>query len=165
MAALRECIQSYVIDIQRRFERGNHNADGLDYIVFRLDWVINILVRYSGTERIDPRVIDLLREVKDTIKLTSSQCPSSHPAGTIFTGMQGRPKFSIPKEQLQFLIEQRFNIPTIANMLCVSRRTVERRLQEFGLSCREAYFRFSLSRHQNKNRKPFDEWSQENYTL
>ena len=69
--------------IQRRFERGNHNADGLDYIVLRLDWVINILVKYSGTERIDPRVIDLLREVKDTIKLTSSQCPSSHAAGTV----------------------------------------------------------------------------------
>ena len=137
MAAVRECVQSYVIDIQRRFQRGNHNADSLDYIVFRLDWVINILVRYSGTEGIDPRVIGLLCEVKDIC--TSSQCTSSHAAGTIFTGMQGRPKFSIPKEQLQFLIEQRFNIPTIANILCVSRRTVERRLQEFGLSCREGY--------------------------
>ncbi|KAL9966237.1 hypothetical protein ACROYT_G024284 [Oculina patagonica] len=144
MASVRECIQSYVVDIQRRFERGNHNADGLDYIIFRLDWVINILLRYSGTERIDSRVIDLLREVKDTI--TSRQCPNSHAAGTIFTGMQGRPKFSIPKEQLQFLIEQRFNIPTIANMLCVSRRTVERRLQEFGLSCREAYSTMSDER-------------------
>ena len=60
MAAVRECVQSYVIDIQSRFERGNHNADSLDYIVFRLDWVINILVRYSGTEGIDPRVIGLL---------------------------------------------------------------------------------------------------------
>ena len=77
--------------------------------------MINILVRYSGTEGIDPRVIDLLREVKDTI--TSSQCTSSHAARTIFTGMQGRPKFSISKEQLQFLIEQRFNIPTIANII------------------------------------------------
>ena len=45
--------------IQRRFERGNHNADGLDYIAFLLDWVINVLVKYSGTEGIDPRVIDL----------------------------------------------------------------------------------------------------------
>ena len=137
MAAVRQCVQSYVIDIQRRFERGNHNADSLDYIVFRLDWVINLLVRYASTEGIDPRVIDLLREVKDTI--TSSQSTSSRTASTIFTGVQGRPKFSIPKEQLQFLIEQRFNIPTIASILCVSRRTVERRLQEFGLSCREVY--------------------------
>ena len=65
-----------VMFIQRHFERGNHNADGLHYIAFRLDWVINVLVKYSGTEGIDSRVIDLLREVKDTI--TSSQCASSH---------------------------------------------------------------------------------------
>ena len=68
MAAVRQCVQCYVINIQRRFERGSHNANGLDYIVFRLDWVINLLVRYSRTEAgIDPKVIDLLREVKDTI--------------------------------------------------------------------------------------------------
>lgn len=94
-------------------------------------------MRYASTEGIDPRVIDLLREVKDTI--TSSQSTTSHTARTLFTGVQGRSKFSIPKEQLQFLIGLRFNIPTIASILCVSLRTVERRLQEFGLSCREVY--------------------------
>ena len=41
-----------ILIFQRHFERGNHNADGLDYIIFRLDWVINILVRYLGTEGI-----------------------------------------------------------------------------------------------------------------
>ena len=35
--SVRDCVKSYVIDIQRRFERGNHDADGLDYTVFRLD--------------------------------------------------------------------------------------------------------------------------------
>ena len=40
MVAVPECVRSYVIDIQKRFERGNHNGDGLDYTVFRLDWVI-----------------------------------------------------------------------------------------------------------------------------
>ena len=139
MAAVRECVQRYVSDIQRRLERGNNSADGLDCIAFRIDWVINVLIRYLGTEGIDPTVIDLLCEVKDTI--TSSQCTSSNAARTIFTWRQGRPKFSIPKEQLQFLIEQRFNIATIANnfILSVSRQTVERRLQEFGVSCREVY--------------------------
>lgn len=52
-----QCVLSYVVDMQRYFERGNQTADGLDYMVFRLDWVINILVRYSGTEGIDPRGI------------------------------------------------------------------------------------------------------------
>jgi len=59
-----ESVQCYVFDIQRCFERGNHNVDGLDY-VFCLDWVINVLAGYSGMEGIYPRVINLLHEVKD----------------------------------------------------------------------------------------------------
>ena len=113
MASMRECVQGFVVDIQRRFARGNHDADGLDYILFRL-------VRYSGAEAIDPRVIDLLCEVKDTI--TASQCTKSLTTGTVFTGIQliqGRPKFNIPKKQLQFLVEQRFSTPAIADILGV----------------------------------------------
>ena len=37
LTSLRECVQSYFVDIQRRFERGNYDADSLDYIVFRID--------------------------------------------------------------------------------------------------------------------------------
>ena len=135
--SLRDCVKSYVIDIQRRFERGNRDADGLDYTVFRLDWMINILVRCSGSDGIHQRVIDLLRQVKDTV--TESLHTSSHVAETLFTGMPGRAKFNIPKEQLEFLIEQHFSTPAVADILGVSRRTVVRRLREFGLSCRAVY--------------------------
>ena len=78
-------------------------------------------MRYSGAEAIDPRVIELLREVKDTI--TASQCTkslTSHTTETVFTAIQGRPKFNIPKEQLQCLVEQQFSTPAIADILGVS---------------------------------------------
>ena len=29
--SLRDCVQNYDVDIQRCFERGNHDADSLDY--------------------------------------------------------------------------------------------------------------------------------------
>ena len=58
------------------------------------------------------------------IRVEGGSKKSCHPSGGVDffwnNPMQGRPKFSIPKEQLQFLIEQRFNIPTIANILFVS---------------------------------------------
>ena len=60
---IRECVLRYVGDIQRRLERGNHDMNGLDYIVFRIDWIISILVGYLGTAGVDPRVIDPLCEV------------------------------------------------------------------------------------------------------
>ena len=114
------------------------HADSLDYMVFRIDWMINLLVRYSGIEGVHPRVIDFLHEVKDSI--TASQCTNFQTTETIFTGMPGRPKFNVPKEQLEFLVEQGFfRTPVIATLLGVSRRTFERRFQEFGVSCRAVY--------------------------
>ena len=50
MATARECIRNYVLGVKRWLESGNHDLDGFEYIVFRLDWVVSILVRYSDTE-------------------------------------------------------------------------------------------------------------------
>ena len=135
--SVRDCVKSYMIDIQRRFERGNHDADGLDFTVFRIFTVFFILVRYSGGEGIHPRVIDLLRQVKDAV--TESLHTDSHVAETMFRGVPGRPKFNIPKEQLDFLIKQHLSTPAVADILGVSCQTVFRRLRKFGLSCRAVY--------------------------
>ena len=43
----------------------------------------------------------------------------------------GRPRFIIPKEQLEVLTENRFTVPQMADMLGVSVRTVRRRMSEF----------------------------------
>ena len=58
--------------------------------------------------------------------------PSSRPA-------RGRPKFDISRDQLGHFIETGFSVPEMSEMLGVSKRTVERRLQQFGLSIRETY--------------------------
>ena len=142
MASIMECILNNVSNIARWLERGNHGIDCLDYLIFRVDWVINILVRYCDIEEVDQRVIDLLHEVKDM--LTASHCTrtAAHQTGTIFTGLHGRPKFNVLKEQLQFVIEQRFSTPAIADILGVI-RTVERRLHKFSLTYRSTYSNLS----------------------
>ena len=50
-----------------------------------------------------------------------------------------RPRYSIPRDQLDFLISRCFSVVDIATLLGVSVRTVERRLFEFGLSVRLTY--------------------------
>ena len=57
----------------------------------------------------------------------------------IFSGKPGRPIFHVPQEQLFFFLDEGFNIPTIATMLGISSRTVERRLSEYGLSVTDTY--------------------------
>ena len=53
--------------------------------------------------------------------------------------MVGHPRFDISQEQLSFLIETRFSVPQIADMIGVSVRTVRRRMSLFGLSIRQCY--------------------------
>ena len=51
-----------------------------------------------------------------------------------FTGAVGRPRFEIPWEQLVLLIESKFTVPQIAEMIGVSVRTIHRRMSEYELS-------------------------------
>ena len=46
----------------------------------------------------------------------------------------GRPSFEIKQEQLSFLLEEGFKVPTIAQLFCVPTRTIERRMAAYGLS-------------------------------
>ena len=73
MATARECIRNYVLGVKRWLESGNHDLDGFEYIVFRLDWVVSILVRYSDTEGLNVSVINVLCEARDTL-IRASQC-------------------------------------------------------------------------------------------
>ena len=64
------------------------------------------------------------------------QCAPTEP---IRDGRIGRPKFSISCEQLSMLLEHRFSVPQIANMLGVSVSTVRRRMTDYNLSVLATY--------------------------
>ena len=51
----------------------------------------------------------------------------------LITGGVGRPLFEIPHGQLQFLIDSRFSVPQIAQLLGVSVSTVRRRMSSYNL--------------------------------
>ena len=64
---------------------------------------------------------------------------TSYAPPVIKTGIRGRPKFFIPREQLEYFIEYGFNATDISKMLCVCDKTVYRRLEEYGISMRMNY--------------------------
>ncbi|XP_013387727.1 uncharacterized protein LOC106156844 [Lingula anatina] len=55
------------------------------------------------------------------------------------TGMRGRPRFIIGKEQLESLLGNRFTVPEIAKLYQVSPRTISYRMNQFNLSVRNQY--------------------------
>ena len=62
-----------------------------------------------------------------------------HTAPRSVTNGVGRPRFQVPKEQLSLLMERRFTIPQIAELIGISTRTLHRRMSEYGLSIRSTY--------------------------
>ncbi|XP_027131646.1 uncharacterized protein LOC113744818 [Larimichthys crocea] len=58
-------------------------------------------------------------------------------------GARGRPKTLISEEQISSLLELSFPVPTIADLLGVSIRTVRRRMEEFNFSVRASYSNLS----------------------
>lgn len=61
------------------------------------------------------------------------------PAQTILTGSVGRPRFAISYHQLQYLVESRFSVPQIADLIGVSVSTIRLRMTAFYLSIRATY--------------------------
>ena len=57
----------------------------------------------------------------------------------VVLGTNGRPRFDIPFEQLDCLLQNHFTVPQIADLLSVSQRTIFRRMSEYGLSVSSQY--------------------------
>ena len=43
-----EEVRNYIVHIQQRLERGSQDDVSYDYILFILDWIINVLVRVTS---------------------------------------------------------------------------------------------------------------------
>lgn len=55
------------------------------------------------------------------------------------TGRVGRPRFIVPVEQLRYLVDNRFTVPQMADMIGLSERTMHRRLSENNLYIQSTY--------------------------
>ena len=85
-------VLSFVLPCAYAYVASEDQAVDFDYILFRIDWLINLLIRYTSDERNDGaiilnRVINILRQVKDMLRCQDSNGSTSYQAGKIFTGM------------------------------------------------------------------------------
>ncbi len=90
----------------------------------------------DSISRVPDGVISVLSRVRVQLQ-ADMHCQQKPP--TVNVNRQGRPKFDITAEQMRLLLAAHFTVPGIASLLHVSTRTIERRVQEFGLSARQRY--------------------------
>ena len=83
--------------------------------------------------------LQMFLTLKEGIYISSSQ-----PTQPTVSAAIGRPRFSIRADQLSFLVENRFTVPQMADMLGVSVRTVHRRLAERTLNSQPVFYHIQL---------------------
>lgn len=134
-----EFIRRTLLSLIREIGNNSGGINNLDGISYRLDWLYNSIVRYFGG--IDERVIILVGNANDILRQNLQNVSRAYSVEQVSNkaGQRGRPKFDIPQDQLQFLLERGFAVPEISRMLSVSVRTIERRLHDFGLSATQTY--------------------------
>ena len=107
-------------------------ADDND-LVEELEEVHKHVLALNSVTRIPEELFNLLSSARSVLEQKHGR------ASVVRGGTPGRPAYEIGKEQLEMLLKARFSVRCIAELLHVSSRTVERRMQEYGLSVRACY--------------------------
>lgn len=97
-----------MLNIIRGIEGGSLDSNTLDALHFRLDWLQSLIARLLDVYDIDEQIINLIMGSRDCLGIQDILGYSS-PA-TAFTGQRGRPKYLIPRDQLEFLIGRCFSV-------------------------------------------------------
>lgn len=122
--------------------------DVLDAFVVSLELVYRELIAYQTfATAADDNIQEASELVRSTLSTLATlrdkqQCSSVRSVAnppTVRIHRFGRPSFDIQYEQLSYLLENRFTVHQIADMLAVSERTVYRRMSHFSLSVRAHY--------------------------
>ena len=129
-----DAIRDIISDIDRlEVTRGPSND--LQTIIGKLDLVQRLAVTLDVDDVVAEDVGSAYRKLVETEQ--SNQVGYQAPLNC--GGRRGRPSYEISEEQLQFLLEQGFQVKQISSILGVSSRTVERRMSSFGLSISGRY--------------------------
>ena len=133
----------------RSFQDGRMALEAVDTFVITLELVYRELIAREQLDGFNADVAEACDFVTQSLnflrRYQHEQLPTheSHIPPLLHTGCVGRPKFEIPCAQIEYLIENRFTAPQIAQMLGVSLSTIRRRMALYGLSIRAEYAQIS----------------------
>ena len=110
-----------------------NNSPDVDDILEEVELVFEALNSIDSVVRLSEDIFrDFLsaKRLLENVSKTRSRVPKN------ISGVSGRPSYSLTQYQLQALVDVGFNVGQIAELLQVSKSTIERRLVEFGISTR-----------------------------
>jgi hypothetical protein len=111
-------ILNVVQDIISRLDRIS-NADEIDGLLLRIDMVKTRVVNLD----LDDLLMETLNRVYNVLAEINANPPSR----------AGRPFIDVNENQVRFLLDQNFKVAQISWIIGVGKRTLERRMNSFGL--------------------------------
>lgn len=136
---LLQFIHSQTQRLLQQYETHRNQMD-MDFLYTRYENLLSILER-CVQNGVFTEIDDILHSMQRVLYLLQAQTHATHgfrPA-RIRTGDRGCPYWDISPEQLEYLLEFNFTVKQIAQMFCVSYRTIRRRMSEYGLSVQMYY--------------------------
>ena len=105
-----------------------------DYSTFRIDCLYHTTLRFAEFFELDDSVIQLISDARDILfeRNADAETVQTITCPQLFTG-------EITEEILRFSFDKRFTVSETATLLGISKRTVERRMNEFGVRIGECY--------------------------
>ncbi|XP_060784626.1 uncharacterized protein LOC132891580 [Neoarius graeffei] len=137
-ALLRHVLQRLLTRLEHVLQQPHLDMDFMQFVCCQERVFLSAI---AGQVTIPAEVIAGIDELDRTINTEIDQ--EKVTALSMEQGARGRPKTLISDEQISSLLELSFPVPTIADLLGVSIRTVRRRMEEFNLSVRASYSNLS----------------------
>ena len=116
------------------------DVDLLDSHQVQLELVYRQLVAEVLGEISNSAVVDFVREAMRLLMEVSERTITiqrQYQPPLVYSGMRGRPRLDISNSQIAWLLEVRFTVPQIADILGVSVCTVRRRMSDCNMSVHE----------------------------
>lgn len=130
MSSLRHTL----LDLARRLQQDTVSEDVADYVLFRLEQISRHLVRLADNMQVFDTVRTSLATVTRMLSEVERNWHDSSPAVAYQPRTVGRPRFEIPREQLQYLVDYEITVPEMTRALGVSESTIKRRMREYNIA-------------------------------
>ena len=110
-----------------------------DFCSFCIDSLYHATLQFAEVFELEESIIQLISNAKGLVDRDIINVSSLLSCPQLFNGVPGRPKYEIQEEILRFLFDKRFTVKDAATFLGVSKRAIERRMNEFGLQISNCY--------------------------
>ena len=139
-------LQRSLNEILRQLEQQTpeHNYENnFDFSLYRLEQLLGLVLQAQQTwpNLVTDGLIASISRAYDTLSSEAFKMTEREKPHTEDSGKPGRPPFKIPKETIELYLMYGFSKSKVAEMLGVSRKTVTRRMEEFGM--KDSYERHS----------------------